>query len=85
MLRAKMGPDSNPKDTKCFVRLSEQLGLGHAAFCKVHALGESPFAILLVYDFLTEYQPSVTSDLMNAFATTGKTQPSIWEVDGPNI
>ena len=44
-----------------------------------------PFAVLLADDFLTDYKPGVTADLVSAFANTGKSQLSVMEVDGPDI
>ena len=57
-----------PKGVECiFVRQSEQLGLGHALLCAERAVGGEPFAVLLADDFLTDYEPGVTSDLVLAF------------------
>ena len=93
MLRAK-GKDAQadgvhnilPQGVECiFVRQAEQLGLGHAVLCAERAVGGDPFAVLLADDFLTDYEPSVTADLVNAFAKTGKSQLSVMEVDGPDI
>ena len=33
-------------------------------------------------DFLTDYEPGVTADLVHAFAQSGKLQLSVMEVDG---
>ena len=44
-----------------------------------------PFAVLLADDFLTDYEPGVTADLSQAFASSGKSQLSVMEVDGPDI
>lgn len=75
-----------PEGVECiFVRQSEQLGLGHAVLCAERAVGDEPFAVLLADDFLTDYEPGVTWDLVNAFAKTGKSQLSVMEVDGPDI
>ena len=93
MLRAK-GKDAQadmvrniiPEGVECiFVRQAEQLGLGHAVLCAERAVGGEPFAVLLADDFLTDYEPGVTSDLAQAFATSGKSQLSLMEVDGPDI
>ena len=43
------------------------------------------FAVLLADDFLTDYEPGVTSDLVRAFARSGKLQLSVMEVDGSDI
>ena len=75
-----------PEGIQCiFVRQAEQLGLGHAVLCAERAVGGEPFAVLLADDFLTDYAPGVTADLTNAFATSGKSQLSVMEVDGPDI
>ena len=93
MLRAK-GKDAQadmmrniiPEGVECiFVRQAKQLGLGNAVLCAERAVGSDPFAVLLADDFLTDYQPGVTADLVNAFANTGKSQLSVMEVDGPDI
>ena len=41
--------------------------------------------MLLANDFLTDYEPGVTADLAQAFASSGKSQLSVMEVDGPAI
>jgi UTP--glucose-1-phosphate uridylyltransferase len=75
-----------PPGVDCiFVRQAEQLGLGHAVLCAERAVGGEPFAVLLADDFLTDYAPGVTADLAQAFATIGKSQLSVMEVDGPDI
>ena len=93
MLRAK-GKDAQadmvrniiPEGVECiFVRQAEQLGLGHAVLCAERAVGGDPFAVLLADDFLTDYEPGVTADLAQAFASSGKSQLSVMEVDGPDI
>lgn len=93
MLRAK-GKDAQadmvrnilPEGVECiFVRQAEQLGLGHAVLCADRAVGDDPFAVLLADDFLTDYKPGVTADLVQAFSSSGKSQLSVMEVDGPDI
>ena len=75
-----------PAGVECiFVRQAEQLGLGHAVLCAERAVGDDPFAVLLADDFLTDYEPGVTADLVQAFASSGKSQLSVMEVDGPDI
>jgi UTP--glucose-1-phosphate uridylyltransferase len=93
MLRAK-GKDAQadmvrniiPEGVECiFVRQAEQLGLGHAVLCAERAVGGDPFAVLLADDFLTDHEPGVTADLLQAFARSGKSQLSVMEVDGPDV
>ena len=75
-----------PSDVSCiFVRQPEQLGLGHAVLCAERAVGKEPFAVLLADDFLTDYTPGVTSDLVAAFKKTGESQLSVMEVEGSEI
>ena len=75
-----------PEGVECiFVRQAEQLGLGHAVLCAERAVGSDPFAVILADDFLTDYEPGVTADLVQAFASSGKSQLSVMEVDGPDI
>jgi UTP--glucose-1-phosphate uridylyltransferase len=80
MLRAK-GKDAQAD----MVRQAEQLGLGHAVLCAERAVGGDPFAVILADDFLTDYEPGVTADLAQAFASTGKSQLSVMQVDGTDI
>lgn len=93
MLRAK-GKDAQagmvrniiPNGVECiFVRQAEQMGLGHAVLCAERAVGDDPFAVLLADDFLTDYKPGVTADLVSAFADSGKSQLSVMEVNGPDL
>ena len=75
-----------PEGVQCiFVRQAEQLGLGHAVLCAERAVGQDPFAVLLADDFLTDHEPGVTTDLVRAFARSGKSQVSVMEVNGPDI
>ena len=75
-----------PPHVECiFVRQPEQLGLGHAVLCAERAVAGEPFAVLLADDFLTDYAPGVTADLVAAFERSGKSQLSVMEVDGPAI
>ncbi len=93
MLRAK-GKDNQadmvqniiPEGVQCiFVRQPEPLGLGHAVLCAERAVGGEPFAVLLADDFLTDYEPGITSDLLSAFEKTGKSQLLIMEVAKADI
>ena len=75
-----------PEGVECiFVRQAEQLGLGHAVLCAERAVGGDPFAVLLADDFLTDHEPGVTADLVEAFASSGNSQLLVMEVDGPDI
>ena len=75
-----------PKGVECiFVRQPEQLGLGHAVLCAERAVGNDAFAVLLADDFLTDYDPGVTADLVKAYEVSGKSQLSVMKVDGPDI
>ena len=85
-VQANMVRNILPEGVECiFVRQAEQLGLGHAVLCAERAVGGDPFAVLLADDFLTDYEPGVTADLSGAFASSGKSQLSVMEVDGPDI
>ena len=84
--QADMVSNIIPEGVDCiFVRQSEQLGLGHAVLCAERIVGNDPFAVLLADDFLTGYEPGVTSDLAKSFSDSGKSQISVMEVDGPDI
>jgi UTP--glucose-1-phosphate uridylyltransferase len=54
--------------------------LGHAILCAERAVAGDPFAVLLADDFLTDYEPGVTRDLVDAFEHNGKIQLSVMEV-----
>jgi len=71
-----------PPHVECiFVRQPEQLGLGHAVLCAERAVAGEPFAVLLADDFLTDYAPGVTADLVDAFEKTGNPQISVMPMD----
>jgi len=71
-----------PTHVECiFVRQPEQLGLGQAVLCAERAVAGEPFAVLLADDFLTDYAPGVTADLVAAFEKTGNSQLSVMPVD----
>ena len=71
-----------PPHVECiFVRQAEQLGLGHAVLCAERAVAGDPFAVLLADDFLTDYAPGVTADLVDAFEKSGNSQLLVMPVD----
>jgi UTP--glucose-1-phosphate uridylyltransferase len=75
-----------PKSVECvFVRQPEQLGLGHAVLCAERVVGDEPFAVLLADDFLTFSGAGVTSDLVEAYTASGRTQISVMDVQGGDI
>ena len=75
-----------PNGVECiFVRQPEQLGLGHAVLCAERVVGSDPFAVLLADDFLIYDCNGITSNLVEAYGKSGKTQLSVMEVDGPDI
>jgi UTP--glucose-1-phosphate uridylyltransferase len=81
-LQADMVRNIVPPHVECmFVRQAEQLGLGHAVLCAERAVAGDPFAVLLADDFLTDYAPGVTADLVDAFDKTGNSQLSTMPVD----
>lgn len=84
--KADMVKNILPSNVECiFVRQPEQLGLGHAVLCAERAVGNEPFAVLLADDFLAFRGDGVTADLVHAFESSGKTQLSVMEVNGPDI
>jgi UTP--glucose-1-phosphate uridylyltransferase len=84
--QAEMVRNIVPSHVECiFVRQAEQLGLGHAVLCAERAVAGDPFAVLLADDFLTDYNPGVTADLVDAFERTGHSQLSIMPVDDAYI
>jgi UTP--glucose-1-phosphate uridylyltransferase len=83
---ANMVKNILPKHVECiFVRQPEQLGLGHAVLCAERAVGDEPFALLLADDFLTYSGKGVTSELIDGFEKSGKTQLSVMKVYGSDI
>lgn len=79
--QAKQVRNILPDGVQCiFVRQPEQLGLGHAILCAERAVGREPFAVLLADDFLTDYSPGVTRDLVEEFNKTGNPQISVMNV-----
>jgi UTP--glucose-1-phosphate uridylyltransferase len=83
---AEMVRNILPEGVECiFVRQPEQLGLGHAVLCAERAVGSEPFAVLLADDFLTYDGDGITSDLVKAFTSTGKSQLSVMEVSDEDI
>ena len=84
--QAKMVQNILPKGVECiFVRQPVQLGLGHAVLCAERAVGEEPFAVILADDFLTGYQKSTTSELLDNFKKSGKSQISVTKIYGAEI
>ena len=84
--QAEMVRNIVPSHVECiFVRQSEQLGLGHAVLCAERAIAGEPFAVLLADDFLTDYEPGVTSDLIEVYQRTGKSVLSVMEVDRAEV
>ena len=84
--QAEMVRNILPPGVECiFVRQPEQLGLGHAVLCAERAVGNNTFAVLLADDFLTDYRPGVTADLISAYELNGKSQLSVMKVEGPDI
>jgi len=80
--KADMVRNIIPPHVECiFVRQAEQLGLGHAVLCAERVVAGEPFAVLLADDFLTDYAPGVTADLVGAFEKTGNSQLSVMQVD----
>ena len=84
--QAEMVKNILPEGVECiFMRQPEQLGLGHAVLCAERAVGKDPFAVLLADDFLICDGNGTTADLVRSFETSGKTQFSVMEVNGPDI
>ncbi len=84
--QANMIKNILPAGVECiFVRQAEQLGLGHAILCAERVVGDEPFAVLLADDFLTDNVSGVTSELVDAFLKTSKSQLSVMEVNCDNI
>lgn len=75
-----------PPGIECiFVRQPEQLGFGDAVLCAERVVGDEPFVIILADDFFLDQTIPVTSDLIEAYNGTGRSQLSVREVNGPDI
>jgi UTP--glucose-1-phosphate uridylyltransferase len=62
-----------PAGVECiFVHQPEQLGLGHAVLYVERIIGNNPYMILLADDFLTYEGDGIVSDLVSAYALSGK-------------
>ena len=84
--QADMVKNILPTGVECiFVRQPEQLGLGHAILCAERVVGNDPFAVLLADDLIINEGDNVTKDLVRAFESSGITQLSVMQVDGPDI
>jgi UTP--glucose-1-phosphate uridylyltransferase len=84
--QAQMVRSILPDGVECsFVRQPKQLGLGHAVLCAECAVGDDPFAVLLADELLAYDGAGVTADLVKGYETSGLTQPSVIEVNGPDI
>jgi len=56
----------------CYVRQTEQLGLGHAVLCAKAVVGGEPFAVLLADDLInTGLQPGCLQQMCASFARSG--------------
>jgi NDP-sugar pyrophosphorylase family protein len=53
--------------------------------CAERAVGEEPFVVFLVDDFLIREGAGVTADLAHAYYNSGKPQISMMSVEGPDI
>ncbi len=70
-----------PPEVQCiFVRQEAPLGLGHAVLCAERVVGPNPFLVVLADDFLPFLGTSVSDELINAYASTKKTQLSVVRV-----
>jgi len=83
---AEMVRNILPKHVQCvFVRQPKQLGLGHAVLCAERVVGDEPFLVLLADDYIINSGIGTSSNLVNAYNNSGKTQLSVVNVDGPEI
>lgn len=62
-----------------FTRQQEPLGLGHAAWCARHLVGDEPFAVLLP-DMLVQAERGCLAQMMEAYARTGGNMVAVEEV-----
>ena len=61
------------------------VGFGSRGFVRGTCSWRRPLCRFAGRRFLTDYEPGVTADLAQAFASSGKSQLSVMEVDGPDI
>ena len=68
-----------------FFRQPEQLRLGNGDLCAERVVGNEPFALLLADDFITYSGKGITSDLIEQFEKSCKSQLSVMKVNVPDI
>lgn len=73
--------DIIPSNVKCiFTRQSRPLGLGHAVLCAKEIVGNSPFAVMLADDFMTNTGRGVLRQMVDMYAKTNTSMVAVQEV-----
>jgi len=84
-LEAEMVRNVVPPGVNCiFIRQPEARGLGDAVLCAAPAVGDQPFAVLLADD-LMRGPVLPTTELVRAFARTGRNLLSVSEVPASEV
>lgn len=71
-----------PSHLKCvFIRQPEALGLGHAVFCALPAVGDEPFAVILPDDLIYDGTRGCVKQMVDLYNQTGSSVLAVERVD----
>jgi UTP--glucose-1-phosphate uridylyltransferase len=71
-----------PSHLKCvFIRQPEALGLGHAVYCALPAVGDEPFAVILPDDLIYDDTRGCVKQMVDLYEKTGSSVLAVERVD----
>ncbi|CAG7855822.1 UTP--glucose-1-phosphate uridylyltransferase [biofilm metagenome] len=71
-----------PSHLKCvFIRQPEALGLGHAVYCALPAVGDEPFAVILPDDLIYDGTRGCVKQMVDLYEKTGSSVLAVERVD----